>query len=468
MKHYISPFYTALMIALLLCVGCNKQLDLRPENILVEEQLLESKETTDRLLAGGFESQFEAERSVIPIADQSTGIAVLDVNNYYLGNIDANNATAYNIWTAHYKVINIANVIINNLAKNAKFELGLQKQFIAEAKFLRAFSYMRLAVLYGDQALKSNGAANLCVPLRLNSFERSDAAQVIPRSGNKQVFDQVIRDLEEAIPDLPLAYPEAQPSFTDVKLRSRAVKSVGLAFLSRVNLYLGNYTEVISNADLVLADPNYALAASPALVFPNNSNLKTVAGNIPFNKEVVYGYPLSWSTYALDHRFGFRADPSFIQTYAPNDIRRTTMIIPMLSPAGAVTTTKYTSPNYYDNVMVIRLAEVILNKAEALARRDGLNQQSIDLLNMIYQRAFAAGQKPALYTLASFPTKEDLVARILQERRWELAFEGQDRFDRQRAGLPISPVLPENRIAFPIPQTEINITSGVLKQNPGY
>jgi hypothetical protein len=468
MKHYITPFYSTIVAVLLLCSSCNKQLDLRPENILVEEQLLEGKETTDRLLAGGFETQFEAERSVFPVADQSTGNAFLDVNNYYLGNIDANNTVVFGIWSAHYKAINIANVIINNLEKNAKFEVSLQKQFIAEAKFLRAFSYMRLAVIYGDQALKSEGGAKRCVPLRLNSFERADAAQIIPRSSNKQVFDQVIQDLEEAIPDLPVGYPEAQASFIDVKMRSRAVKSVGRAFLSRVSLYLGNYTEVVSNADLVLADPNYALAANPAAVFPNNSNLKTVGGNIPFNKEVIYGYPLSWSTYALDHRFGFRADPAFIQTYAPNDIRRTTMVVPLVSPAGAVTTSKYTSPNYYDNVMVIRLAEVMLNKAEALARRDGNNQTSIDLLNTIYQRAFTAGQKPALYTLASFPTKEELISRILQERRWELAFEGQDRFDRQRAGLAISPVLPENRIAFPIPQTEINITSGVLTQNPGY
>ncbi len=468
MKMHINPFYGLVVAMVLLTAGCNKQLDLKPENILVETQLLEDKNTTERLLAGGFEAQFEAQKQEIPIADQSTGIAYLQTNNYYTGTIDANDAVALGVWTGHYNVINIANVIINNLAKNAKFDVGLQKQFIAEAKFLRAFSYMNLGVLYGDQALTNPGG--LCVPLRLTAFDRSDVNQIIPRSTNKQVFDQVVKDLTEAIPDLPDAYPGAAANFMDVKLRSRAAKSVGKAFLSRVYLYLGNYDGAVNNANMVLADNNYVLAADPSVVFPNNSSVKTVSANIPFNKEIVYGYPLSWSTSPIAHGFSFVVEPAFIQSYTKNDLRGTTMIGPggLNLPAGAIGTNKYTSPNRYDNVMVIRLSEVMLNKAEALARRDGINQTSVDLLNTIYQRAFLTGQKPALYTTGSFASKDALITRILQERRWELAYEGHDRFDRQRSGLAINPGFPANKIPFPIPQSEINITSGVLTQNPGY
>jgi len=468
MKKHINPFYGLVVAAVLLASGCNKQLDLKPENVLVENQLLEDKNTAERLLAGGFEAQFEAQRQEIPIADQSTGIAYLQANNYYSGAIDANNTVALGIWSGHYKVINIANVIINNLAKNAKFDVGLQKQFIAEAKFLRAFSYMSLGILFGDQALSNPSGP--CVPLRLTGFDRSDVSQIIPRSSNKQVFDQVVQDLTEAIPDLPDAYPGAAANFMDVKLRSRAAKSVGKAFLSRVYLYLGNYDAAINNANTVLADNNYVLAADPSVIFPNNINVKTVGANIPFNKEVVYGYPVSWSASALDHQLSFIVEPTFIQSYTANDIRKG-MVMSVTGigyPAGAMGTTKYTSPNRYDNVMVIRLAEVMLNKAEALARRDGINQTSVDILNTIYQRAFIAGQKPALYTIGSFASKDALITRILQERRWELAYEGHDRFDRQRSGLEINPGFPSNKIPFPIPQSEINITSGVLTQNPGY
>lgn len=471
--------YQLLILMVLGLSACNKQLDLAPENDLVEDQLLEDKVTTERLLAGGFYSQFLVERRALTIGDLSTGITTFNGNNYYAGNIDENYSVTKDIWANHYVVINIANVIINNLPSKAKFDVSIQKQFVAEAKFLRAYSYFRLAVLFGDRWYQGASAAdNPCVPLRLIGFFKSDANQIIPRSTNKQVLDQVVKDLEEAIPDLPVSYPEAPAGTQDVKLRSRAVKAVGRAFLSRVYLYLNNYSSAISNADLVLNDPNYELAASPAVVFPNNTTVTTGPSNIPFNKEVVYGYPVSWNLYTVSstgHYYQDAFDPTFVATYTTNDIRGTTMVRTVSTSVGTppvVTVTqrsnKYTSPNYYDNEMIIRLPEVMLNKAEALARRDGLNQVSVDLLNQIYQRAFVAGQKPTPYTTASFATKELLISRILQERRWELAVEGHDRFDKMRAGLPINPVMPVDKYALPIPFSEISITSGVITQNPGY
>nr|WP_121270987.1 RagB/SusD family nutrient uptake outer membrane protein [Pedobacter schmidteae] len=465
--------YQLLVLIILGITACNKQLDLAPENNLVEDQVLEDKVTTERLLAGGFYSQFLIERNTLPVVDLSTGITTQTVNNYYLGTIDENLTLAKDIWAGHYVVINIANVIINNLPQKAKFDVEIQKKLIAEAKFLRAFSYFRLAVLYGDRIFDGTSAAsNPCVPLRLEGFFRSGAEQIIPRATNKQIIDQVLKDLEEAIPDLPVSYPEAPSGTQDVKLRSRAVKSVGRAFLSRVYLYLNNYDGAISNADLVLSDANYQLATSPALVFPNNTAVTTGPSNIPFNKEVIYGYPVSWNLYSTSntaHSYQYNFDDSFLNTYTPNDIRSTTMVRSVIvSGVTSQRTNKYTSPNMFDNEMIIRLAEVVLTKAEALARRDGVNQVSVDLLNSIYQRAFVAGQKPVPYTMASFASKDALVSRIMQERRWELAVEGHDRFDKLRAGLPVNPVLPVGKYAFPIPQTEISITSGAIVQNPGY
>lgn len=455
-------FYSLFAVILLMMSACDKQLDLVPENNLIEEQVLADKVTAERLLAGGFYTQYTVERSgVIPIADQSTGIAYLPSNNFYLGTIDPNLFTVSSIWQTHYKAINVANVIINNLPAEAKFDIISQKQYVAEAKFLRAYSYFRLALLFGYNVLGTSSDANPCLPLQLNPFVGVN--QIVPRSTNRQVFDQVVKDLEEAVPDLPSSYPDAQNM--DMKLRSRAVKSVGRAFLSRVYLYLNNYDKAIANADLVLADNNYVLAASPADVFPNNKSVIAVPANIPFNKEVVYGYPLSWSTtLSASQANNYQADPAFIQTYTANDIRKT-----MVYNIGTLLITgKYTSPSFYDNIMVVRLSEVMLNKAEALARRDGLNQTSVDILNTIYRRAFPATLKPVPYTLASFADKNTLVTRILQERRWELAFEGHDRFDKIRSGLPINPVLPLNRYALPIPQAEVDITSGVVVQNFGY
>ncbi|MDR2272504.1 MAG: RagB/SusD family nutrient uptake outer membrane protein [Sphingobacterium sp.] len=466
-----STYVLLLLVALL--VSCNKKLDLSPENNLVESELLEDRNTTERLIAGGFYTQYLIERDALPIADLSTGNLYLVTNTYYNGTVDPTSPVLARIWTEHYKVINIANVVINNLPKYAKFEETVQRQFIAEAKFLRAYSYFRLALLFADGWYGANGSSKLAVPLRLDAFSRSDESQYIPRSTNQQVFDRVIQDLEEAIPDLPLSYPTATQ--VDVKLRSRAVQSVAKALLTRIYLYQHRDVDVVKMADAVLSDASYNLANSPDLVFPNNSSVIAAPANIPFNKEIIYGFPVSWNT-ALSsntaNNFQYAVDPTFVKTYTEHDIRRSTMLQTLAPtqtiPEGEIRSNKYTSPNMYDNMVVIRLAEVVLNKAEALTNIEGVNQAAIDLLNSIHQRAFSAVNKPAPYTISSFASKQQFLEVLWRERNWELAFEGHDRFDRMRTGRAINPVIPANRYAFPIPQAEISISNGFLKQNPDY
>ncbi|SMO56427.1 RagB/SusD family nutrient uptake outer membrane protein [Solitalea koreensis] len=469
---YKNTVYLSLS-ALLTLSACDKKLDLRPENNLTEASLLETKVTTERLLMGGYYEQFLAERYVLNLGDMSTGIAAATVNNYYTGSLDPKTDEVFTIWSGHYRIINIADVIINRLPSTGNYDENAKKQFIAEAKFLRAFSYFRLITLFGENAFNAQGAAKMGVPLRLDAFERYDERQLLSRSTNKEVLDRVVKDLEEALPDLPA-------TTANIDLHARAVKSVGKAFLSRVYLYLGDYSKAIQMADEVLADPAYTLALNPATVFPNNSTLVqsgTNPLNIKFDKEVVYGYPVSYNAY-LNNSSAHKSfvgmgttfiDPAFANTYAANDIRKSSMITSKLvSGVSRLVSTKFTHPSQFDNMMVIRLAEVVLNKAEALAKREGNVQPAVNMLNLIHQRAFPAGSKPALYTTANFTDGASLVAAILQERRWELAFEGHDRFDRLRNSMPINVDLSATKYALPIPQKEIDISMGLIKQNPGY
>ena len=117
---------------------------------------------------------------------------------------------------------------------------------------------------------------------------------------------------------------------------------------------------------------------------------------------------------------------------------------------------------------MIRLPEVMLTAAEALAHTQGINSTSINLLNQVYARAYTKNGVPHVYTAADFATPAALITRILQERKWELAFEGFARFDAIRNDMAPNPQLPANRYALPVPQHEIDITKGLIKQNPGY
>ena len=122
-----------------------------------------------------------------------------------------------------------------------------------------------------------------------------------------------------------------------------------------------------------------------------------------------------------------------------------------------------------NDMPILRYAEVLIGRAEALNEMQGPNQESIDLLNEIRARAEAP-----LYNLADFPTKESLRDQILVERGWEFFTEGHRRWDLIRHGKYISSAQERGKtlaqphhVLFPIPQTELD-ANPALQQNPGY
>jgi hypothetical protein len=126
-----------------------------------------------------------------------------------------------------------------------------------------------------------------------------------------------------------------------------------------------------------------------------------------------------------------------------------------------------------DDAPLIRVTEMYLNRAEALAERDGINQTSIDLINALRRRAGLPE-----FTLATFTTKQAFVDAILNERRKELAFEGHRRMDLLRKNKPLRTTGPTASISapctgqktiLPIPQRELDINPSLKgQQNPGY
>jgi hypothetical protein len=112
---------------------------------------------------------------------------------------------------------------------------------------------------------------------------------------------------------------------------------------------------------------------------------------------------------------------------------------------------------------VIRLAEVLLIKAEALARQNDL-VGAVDAYNPIRVRA---GLPP--HTLGNeVTTQADVLAAIDLERQRELAFEGDRWPDLVRTSRAVELLgIPEYQTLYPIPQTELDVAPGIT-QNPGY
>lgn len=465
---------TSCISLVLALTSCDSQLDLAPTDVIVESEVFATVQNAEQALSDGYYKLFESSVGMTHLIPDFSlpyvGIPNIDFYaDFFGGNLIATNSEVENIWKDYYGAINVANVFIQQIPLFGQYDTSVEQQHIAEAKFLRAYSYWALLSFYGDKALIGN-SEGLCVPLQLAPFNgaKLESKDIKPRSTNAEVFAQIIQDLTEAIEDLPDSHGD------HVKTRARATKSTAYAMLSRVQLYKKDYQACADATTEVLSNSNYSLEqGSLRNLFPLN-----VDGTVSnFNDEVIFGFPVSsnggnfqFGTHGLSYyNRGIYAHADFINAMDPDDKRRTELIFGgnpqnTTTNVNEKTTFKYNNPDNRDDIIVIRLAEIMLNRAEALAQLNGVNSESVALLNQIRVRS---GISPVLES--DFTTKEELLTALYNERYFETAFEGRGRFDFMRTGRPLrNPNLTDDQKTFPIPQREIDVSGGILKQNPGY
>ncbi|WP_256006351.1 RagB/SusD family nutrient uptake outer membrane protein [Pedobacter deserti] len=472
MKHII---YLSILTVFL--AGCDKQLDLKPEDTLLDREVFNNLNGTEQVMADAYFNLFRASTGSISYLIGDFTTANIKHSVYYdamdAGNTSPEDPEISAVWSAYYKVINNANNILEKVPQYATYSESLRNQYIAEAKFIRALAYLDLLKLFGDGALTGN-MAGLGLPLQLTPFKGYDTGELIPRSPNGDVYAQIIKDLNEAIPGLPDLHGD------DLKTRSRGTKGAAYALLTRAYMYMHRYDDAVLASTEVLGrrPATYELSNSLFAVFPNNQDGSAKG----FSKEHIFGFPVSHmkssSTYARNNlgdsyffKRSFWIDPEFMGMHETNDRRLTHLIFKGDSLANpdqfsARVTFKFNDPYGRDNVTVIRLSEVLLSRCEALAREDGVVPEAVNLLNEVRSRAIP-GAIP--YTASSFASRERFLEAILKERRLELAFEGHYRYDRIRTGqAPRDNGLPSSKWVLPLPLSEILIGKGVIKQNPGY
>jgi len=117
---------------------------------------------------------------------------------------------------------------------------------------------------------------------------------------------------------------------------------------------------------------------------------------------------------------------------------------------------------------LIRYADVLLMHAEAACEL-GNTTEALTKLEMVRERA--RGGNSSILPKITTTNITELRTKIHQERRIELAMEWERFFDLIRWG-EAKTVIPNFVVGkhdlFPIPQTEIDKSSGVITQNPGY
>jgi len=326
------------------------------------------------------------------------------------------------VWSVAYTTINFSNILIDNLATSTVVTEDLRKNYIAEAKFVRAISYLSLVQTYAKPYAQNSAA--LALPLRLKG-NKSGGLNDFAFSSVADVYTQILKDLDEAEADLPESYA------TGILTASRAHKATAIALKTRVYLSKGDYAKVISEASKLVPATAPFQYVSGSLTHRLEPNVATVFGGSYVGNEAIFSIPFTTAAEAPGlqsalggnyltpviyfNTAGIIADNVFSAT--STDARKG-LVITNATGQKLLNKFKKNGAPFTDYVPVIRYAEILLNYAEAAAQSDNL-PLARTLLAAVRNRSDAA----YVFT-TGVTTKDELINTILNERRIELVGEG--------------------------------------------
>lgn len=441
--------------------SCKKALDVDPKQTIDAGTALQNDQDVNSLVVGGYSLMGGGSlygTNLIMMPDLSGGDGTCTWRGTFQSprqitnkTMTRDNADASLIWTNAYDVINTANITLNSLSivKDA----DLQQQLKGEALFMRGIMHFELVRLFGLPwgATPDNSQLGVVIKTKPTNNE-TDAFEKIPRSTVKQVYDLVIADLTEAVSLLPEENDK------------RVTKYAALAFLSRVYLQQENYAGALAAANEVIESGYFKLNASVSAVFSNKNTAESI-WEIEQNEQnnagtANNGMATFYASLPGIGRADVRITASFVNnSYPANDLRKSEWYyIGTGARPGNTYCGKWKS--FSQNLPVIRIAEMYLTRAEANIRLGStVGATPGDDLAQIKNSIRTNTVAPAN------PTLDD----IISERLIELAFEGQRIHNLKRLKLGTgSYAWDADELVFPIPQREVDATSGVIVQNPGY
>jgi len=435
----------------------------------------------------------------------SINLAEKNLDNFTFNSTDANISDT---WATIYDQINRANTVLTNIPKVPMTKADAN-QYEAEVRFLRALGYFNLSRVFGDIPIHETETASL-----------EDAFK--ERSPLADVYKLVISDLTFA-----------KDNMAPTNEKGRATSGAAKALLARVYLTKATSsaaaatdyqscatlcTEVIGSGTYRLM-PDFEKAIgkedaynaesifefeSQRVKFPNEltamgafflpaETFATVRfpqlkANFPDQAASPGGSNL-FSEIPFFNRFDkrdYRKEKTFvswgIRKSTGDTIQYTSFITPFPSPSFKfIDESQPTSRSGYafeTNIIILRLADVYLMKAEALNEIGGPTPDAYAALNAIRTRARNRDGKSSNGYPADLAglTKETFRDAVMDERMIELAFEGHRWFDLVRTSRLVSlfaTLHPEYGITtkhmlFPIPKAQLDLKGSKLKQNPGW
>ena len=464
--------YIILVLSCLLFVtGCDKMLETKSQTLLPQDKL-QTEAGCEAMLYGVYDLMQETAfygRDILTVPEVLADNSRLSpLASRYKGQADNRIGSHLDIWVESYEIIALLNEVIEYAEKLP--ETPKAKAIWGEALALRGLTYFNLARVYGREPGHLVDNFDLCVPLILKAFFYDGGPmgeEVYPaRATVAEVWGQIEKDLTEGFSLLKGNDDGLMPK----RMGSLATQAI----LSRVYLYEGKWKECVDASDYVTANAPFDLYGGTYtdifskgeetifyLYFTNSENwgsssLQSINGMMESELDSE-GYDIGKGV----------AEELIALFDQKNDLRFKAFRKAKINGEKVWWTKKFSGWQGafgLDNVPVIRLSEVVLNRAEAQAELKKDTEALADVNELRTKRGLDA---------VSFSGAE-LLNEILLQRRLELAQEGHRFFDLKRRGETISkpagrtPVSYEDfRVVARISETQMDANKN-LKNNPGY
>ncbi len=398
--------------------------------------------------------------------------------------VDAFNGEIAGMWQQGFRAINHANLVLKALTtvKDPALTSELASRLEGEALFIRAATYFEMIRFFG-KPFGASSSSDLGLPILTAPVEVSGDITFPARESVAAVYAQVINDFQRASTLLP-----------DKAGRGRPSKAAAFGYLAEVNFQQGNYPEAANLAGQVL-NSGFALTAEPAEFFVNEGSSEEIWAVV----HTVQDNPGVNGSLATFHHVNGRGGDVVVSAdlvsngyekivtdaqkaaitaagFTVEDLRFTTLTSQGNNIRNIEKYEDFT--NNADDAPIQRLAEYYLMRAEALARQNGVNDESLTLLNAIRTRSLrvkdanggvvANSNALVSFSAADFANADALIEAIILERRVEMAFEGNRFHDLIRLGRPVKTFTSDaDKLRWPIPQRDLDANANLV-QNPGY
>ena len=464
-------------------------------------------------------------------SDAADRVVITEVTR---GNPTASCSMLLSLWNHRYQsAISACNVFLSlvtpetQLIKDggALVTTAEKQRWIAEAKFLRAFYYFDLAMMFANVPI---------IDKPLNAVDKN----TITKSDKEEVRKFILSDLDAAIAEANLPSANAIPA-SDI---GRVSKEAALSFRARVKMFFGDYEGAKADLKLVVDGGQFDLINDYQTLFnsaaegymskeavfittrayiPNYTGGSVVpqmcigrnttggwGGECPTTNlvnEYEVGDPRLTHTVMSSGDIFYKGDGVTTETHdysgydnLPQQHNRKFWVDYSRRPTGSLMDTDW---SFYH----IRYADVLLMYAECLIETGGDKQLAVDLINKVRYRAFVTTSpkdKFAQFRKFNVPddkkvteevfnakykvkVSDDLRKAVRHERRVELAGEGLRLYDLLRWGTFVSTMqafsktkegiysgagsnVTDKTWPYPIPQAEIDYVGGSLTQNDNY